>query len=198
MPASTALPLDQLSDTALITAVATGTIWAMEQLYQRYSHLLYALACRMVADPSVAEDLVQEAWLAVWRYARSYDPQSGAVRSWLVSIVHHRTIDYLRGIRRRSPLKQVPWEEVELDERTACPDVWDEAWRSVQSAQVRIALMKLSPEQRHAIELAYLQGWTHTEIAQQCGLPLGTVKGRIRCGLLQLKRELEQRGMCER
>ncbi len=197
-PASTALPSDQLSDMALITAIATGAVWAMEQLFERYSPLLYALACHMVADPHVAEDLVQEAWLAVWRHAQSYHPQSGAVRSWLFSIVHHRVIDYARARHRRSPLKQVPWEEVELDERTAFPDTWDEAWRSMQSAQVRLALLKLSPQQRHAIELAYLQGWTHSEIAEACGLPLGTVKGRIRSGLLQLKREFERGGMCER
>jgi RNA polymerase sigma factor (sigma-70 family) len=198
MPGSTALFSDQLSDIALISAIATGAVWAVEQLYQRYNHLLYALTCQMVADPHVAEDLVQEVWLAVWRNARSYNPQSGAVRSWLFSIVHHRVIDYVRATRRRSALKQVPWEEVELDERTAFPDTWDEAWRSVQSAQVRAALMKLSPEQRLAIELAYLQGWTHAEIAEQCGLSLGTVKGRIRCGLLQLKREFERQGMYER
>ena len=94
-------------------------------------------------------------------------------------------------------MKEATWEEVELDERTAFPDAWDETWRSVQSAQVRAALMKLPMEQRMVIELAYFQGWTHTEIAQGCQIPLGTVKARMRIGLIHLKRILEQMGVHE-
>src|SRR6202140_2564977 len=143
-----ALPLDELSDEALINAIAGGAVWAMEPLYQRYSRILYSLAYRMVADHQIAEDLLQDAFLAVWRRADSYSPQSGAVRSWLISILHHRTIDYLRSIRRRSAMKETTLEDLEQDEHMAFPDVWDEAWRSVQSSQVRAALLKLSPEQR--------------------------------------------------
>src|SRR5438477_3313560 len=187
----------ELSDEALIQAIAGGAVWAMEPLYQRYSRILYSLVYRMVADHQVAEDLLQEAFLAVWRHATSYSPQSGAVRSWLVSIVHHRTIDYLRTVRRRSTMKQATWEEVELDERTAFPDVWDEAWRSVQSAQVRAALKNIPTEQRMVIELAYFSGWTHSEIAEGCQIPLGTVKARMRLGLSHLKRILEQMGLNE-
>jgi RNA polymerase sigma factor (sigma-70 family) len=95
-------------------------------------------------------------------------------------------------------MKETSWEEVELDERCAFPDVWDEAWRSVQGAQVRAALMKIPPEQRMVIELAYLQGWTHSEIAAGCQLPLGTVKARMRLGLLRLRRALEQMGVEEK
>jgi len=190
-------PPNELSDEALISAIAGGAVWAMEPLYQRYSRILYSLAYRMVADHQIAEDLLQDAFLAVWRRATSYSPQSGAVRSWLVSIVHHRTIDYLRGVRRRSVLKEATWEEVELDERAAFPDVWDEAWRSVQSSQVRAALMNIPTEQRMVIELAYFQGWTHTEISQGCQIPLGTVKARMRLGLQHLKKALEKMGVNE-
>lgn len=189
--------VEDLSDEALINAIAGGAAWAMEPLYQRYSRILYSLAYRMVADHQVAEDLIQEAFLSVWRRATSYSPQSGAVRSWLVSIVHHRTIDYLRTVRRRSTLKEATWEEVEQDDRTAFPDVWDEAWRSVQSAQVRAALMDIPTEQRMVIELAYFQGWTHSEIAAGSQIPLGTVKARMRLGLLHLKRALEKMGVDE-
>ena len=192
-----ALHPGELSDEALINAIAGGAVWAMEPLYQRYSRILYSLAYRMVADHQVAEDLLQDAFLAVWRRATSYSPQSGAVRSWLVSIVHHRTIDYLRGVRRRSALKEATWEEVELDERVAFPDVWEEAWRSVQSSQVRAALMNIPTEQRMVIELAYFQGWTHTEISQGCQIPLGTVKARMRLGLQHLKKALEKMGVNE-
>jgi RNA polymerase sigma-70 factor (ECF subfamily) len=194
---SITFPPDELSDEALIQAIAAGAVWAMEPLYQRYNRILYSLAYRMVADHQVAEDLIQDAFLSVWRSATSYSPQSGAVRSWLVSIVHHRTIDYLRGVRRRSILKEMTWEEAELDDRTAFPDVWDEAWRSVQSSQVRAALMTIPTDQRMVIELAYFQGWTHTEIAQGCEIPLGTVKARMRLGLQHLKKALLQMGVTE-
>src|SRR6266699_4365098 len=188
---------DELSDEALINALAEGAEWAMELLYERYNRVLYSLAYRMVADHQVAEDLLQEAFLSVWRRATLYSPQSGAVRSWLISIVHHRTIDYLRGVRRRSVLKETTWEEVEVDERAAFPDVWEEAWRSLQSAQIRAALMNIPPEQRMVIELAYFQGWTHSEIAAGCQIPLGTVKARLRLGLTHLKRALEKMGVNE-
>ena len=190
-------PVNEQSDEALIQAIAGGAVWAMEPLYQRYSRILYSLVYRMVSDHQVAEDLIQDAFLSVWRRAISYSPQSGAVRSWLISIVHHRTIDYLRSVRRRSVLKETTWEEVEVDERAAFPDVWEEAWRSVQSAQVRAALMNIPTEQRMAIELAYFQGWTHSEIAAGCQIPLGTVKARLRLGLVHLKRALEKMGVNE-
>jgi RNA polymerase sigma-70 factor (ECF subfamily) len=190
-------PSEEFSDEMLIHAIAGGAVWAMEPLYQRYSRILYSLAYRMVADHQIAEDLLQDAFLAVWRRATSYSSQSGAVRSWLISILHHRTIDYLRGVRRRAILKEATWEEVERDERTAFPDVWEEAWKSVRSSQVREALMKLPIQQRMLIELAYFQGWTHSEIAQGCQIPLGTVKARMRLGLAHLRRVLEEMGMHE-
>ncbi len=188
---------DELSDEALISAIADGAVWAMEPLYQRYSRILYSLAYRMVADHQIAEDLIQDSFLSVWKRATSYSPQSGAVRSWLISIVHHRTIDYLRAVRRRSNLKETTWEEADLDEKSAFPDVWDEAWRSIQSAQVRAALMNIPTEQRMVIELAYFQGWTHSEIAEGCQIPLGTVKARMRLGIMHLKRALEKMGVNE-
>lgn len=198
LPGDTSISTTGFSDEDLIAAIVDGADWALEQLYQRYCVLLYSLVYRMVADHQVAEDLLQEAFLAVWRQARSYVPQAGAVRSWLVSIVHHRTIDYLRTVRRRSRrLPQMHWEEVEEEERCAVPDVWEEVWHSVQSTQVRRALVELPIEQRLVIELAYFQGWTHTEIAKGYQLPLGTVKSRIRCGLMQLKRVLEAMGLTE-
>ena len=188
---------NELSDEALLLAIADGAVWAMESLYQRYSRILYSLAYRMVADHQVAEDLLQDAFLAVWRRATSYSPQTGAVRNWLISILHHRTIDYLRRSRRHSTFQEAPLEEIELDGSIASPDVWDEAWQSVKSSQVRAALMKIPTEQRLVIELAYFQGWTHTEIAEGTQIPLGTVKARMRLGLIHLKQVLAQMGMDE-
>ncbi len=190
-------PPNELTDEALLNAIAGGAVWAMESLYERYSRILYSLAYRMVADHQVAEDLLQDAFLSVWRRATSYSPQMGAARSWLISILHHRTIDYLRRARRRSTIQEVLLEDTELDESTASPDVWDEAWRSVKSSHVRAALMKIPTEQRLVIELAYFQGWTHTEIAEGTQIPLGTVKARMRLGLSHLKQVLIRMGMDE-
>jgi len=187
------LAVEEMSDDILIQAIASGQSWAIDVLYQRYSGMLYSLAYRMVADHQVAEDLLQESFVAVWRRATSYSAQSGAVHNWLSSIVHHRAIDYLRTIRRRASLKSVTLDEVEMISTTS--DVWEEVWQSVQSEQVRESLMRLPPEQRLVIELAYFQGWTHAEIAAGCQLPLGTVKARMRLGLVRLKRILEQMGM---
>lgn len=181
----------EMSDEALLNAIADGSAWAMESLYQRYSRILYSLAYRMVADHQVAEDLLQDAFIAVWRRATSFTPSAGAARSWLISILHHRTIDYLRRVRRRAAIQEAPLEDIEFDETIATPDAWEEAWRSVRSAQVREALMQIPTEQRLVIELAYFQGWTHSEIAEGTHTPLGTVKARMRLGLQRLKRHLE-------
>ena len=188
---------DEPSDEALLNAIAGGAVWAMDSLYQRYSRILYSLAYRMVADHQVAEDLLQDAFLAVWRRATTYSPQTGAARSWLISILHHRTIDYLRRVRRRSTIQETPLEELELNESIAYPDAWDAAWQSVKSSHVRAALMKIPAEQRLVIELAYFQGWTHTEIAEGTQIPLGTIKARMRLGLIHLKEILIQMGIDE-
>ncbi len=188
---------DELPDEALLKAIAEGAIWAMELLHQRYIRTLYSLALHMVTDQQIAEDLVQEALVAVWRHATSYSPQSGSARSWLISILHHRTIDYLRSVRHRAVMKEGPLEAIDLDEKLAFPDVWDAVWQSVQSTQIRAALMKLSPKQRMVIELAYFQGWTHVEMAQALQIPLGTVKARVRLGLIHLRQLLTQMGLSE-
>lgn len=185
------------SDEDLLNAIAGGAVWALDSLYQRYSRILYSLAYRMVADHQVAEDLLQDAFLAVWRRATTFSPQSGAARSWLISIMHHRTIDYLRRVRRRSTIQEAPLEELELNESIANPDAWDAAWQSVKSSHVRAALMQIPTEQRMVIELAYFQGWTHSEIAAGTQIPLGTIKARMRLGLLHLKQVLIQMGIDE-
>lgn len=190
-------PNNDLSDEALLNAVAGGAVWALESLYDRYSRMLYSLAYRMVADPQTAEDLIQDSFLSIWRRATSFTPTAGTARNWLISILHHRAIDYLRRARRRSVIQEAPLEEADFDETTAFPDAWDEAWRNVKSSQVRAALMKIPTDQRLVIELAYFQGWTHTEIAEGTQIPLGTVKARIRLGLIRLKRELTQLGLDE-
>lgn len=186
---------DEQSDECLLETLAAGVREAMEPLYHRYSSLLYSLAYRMVGNQQVAEDVVQETFLALWQHVISYSPQKGSVRSWLISLMRHRTIDYLRRVRSRSSWKDIPWQGMNIEEEVALPDVWEGVWDSMQQALVREALLQLPPEQRMVILLAYFRGWTHAQIAQECQLPLGTVKARIRLGLRHLEQILEQEGI---
>lgn len=186
---------DEPCDAYLITALADGNVRAMDLLYQRYSRLLYSLAYRMVGDLRVAEDLVQEVFLAAWQHAPSYASQIASVSSWLTSIMRHRAYDYLRRMHRRHTLQEVSWDADEQDASTGSPDLWDDAWRSIQGALLRECLLRLQPEQRAVIELAYFEGQTQSEIASICQIPLGTVKARMRLALRHLKRDLEKRGI---
>ncbi len=186
---------DELSDEFLMDAITGRAMWALERLYHRYSRRCYALAYRMTTDKMVAEELVQDTFLAVWQSATSYVPKAGPVRGWLFSIIYHNTVNYLRKVRRRSIPQQVQWQEVEAYERFALSDVWEQAWSSVQIAELHACLKQLPTEQRTVIELAYFEGWTNTEIAQRCKIPLGTVKARIRLGVRHLRRALEQEGV---
>lgn len=187
------LNADEISDGTLISAIAGRAVWAMEILYQRYNRLLYALVHRIVGNQQVAEDLMQEAFFAVWQHAHSYVPQNGEVKSWLISIFHHKAIDYLRSVQRRAAIQQVELEQADLQDQVVMGDAWDEVWQSAQRDLIREALAHLPREQQMVIELAYFQGWTHSEIAEGTHLPLGTVKARMRLGLLHLKRLLEQK-----
>lgn len=193
--AATSRQGDEPGDECLIASLADGAVWAMDLLYQRYSRLLYSLAYRMVGDLRVAEDLVQEVFLAAWQHAPSYAPHIASVSAWLTSIMRHRAYDYLRRVHRRHTSQEVSWEADEQDARTGSPDLWDDAWRSMQGALVRECLMRLRPEQRAMIELAFFEGLTQSEIAAACQIPLGTVKARIRLAMQHLKCELEKRGV---
>jgi RNA polymerase sigma-70 factor (ECF subfamily) len=170
---------------------------ALDVLYQRYHRELYALAYSIVSDHQLAEDLIQETFVRVWRHAASYSPQAGSVRGWLFAILRHYAIDYLRKQRQRSTPREVPLGEIECDDRLALEDTWEEVWRREERAQLCRAMARLSEKQRMVIELAYFQGYTHVEIAAASGLPLGTVKSSMRLGLLALKRELMRRGAQE-
>lgn len=186
----------QLSDDELLAIVGRcshlSEVDALSLLYDRYHQMLYALAYRMVMDIQIAEDLLQETFIAVWRRAGSYSVQCGSVRTWLFSIIHHRTIDYLRQSQRYPTVSTLSSDELEHADALLCADAWEETWRTIQGAHVRQALARLPVAQRNVIELAYFQGWTHNEIAKECHLPLGTVKARMRLGLAHLRRLLAE------
>jgi RNA polymerase sigma-70 factor (ECF subfamily) len=176
------------SDAQLVAAMAGRDEDALALLYDRHAAAAYGLALRILWDASAAEDVVQEAFLALWRDASRYHPERGAVRAWLLGIVRHRAIDQLRGPQRRTgrPLS------LDLMETPApAPDdPAAEALRSIDGATVRAALDALPSEQRAVVELAYFGGLSHGEIAGRTGVPLGTVKGRMRLAVERLRKAL--------
>ncbi|MEP7157962.1 MAG: sigma-70 family RNA polymerase sigma factor [Chloroflexota bacterium] len=176
------------SDETLLERLAAGVDEAaLSELYDRYQAQMYGLAMRITRDPALAQDAVQEAFVGVWRNASRYSVGRSSVRTWMLSITHHRAIDI---IRRRRPTSELP-ELDTLDRALVAPDVWGEVSRAADAAEVRSALGILPAEQREVIELAYFSGLTQVEIADRTGAPLGTVKSRARLGLAQLRRALE-------
>jgi RNA polymerase sigma-70 factor, ECF subfamily len=180
-----------LADEDLMSLTGTSDAGAFAGLYDRHSRASYSLAYRMMGDRQAAEDLVQEAFLSVWRSARSYRAERGSVRTWILSIVHNRGIDQLRTIASRRRVH----DKVEATTSVAQPsEAFAETWRNSQHEQVREALRILPPEQLKVLELAYYAGYTHVEIADLLDLPLGTVKGRMRLGLQKIREYFDTSG----
>jgi RNA polymerase sigma-70 factor (ECF subfamily) len=167
--------------------LARGDLGALDRLYEQYGAMAYAIAYRITGDRAAAEDVVQDAFLGAWRNAARYVESRGSVRTWLLSIVHHRAID---AIRRRRPTVELPDGEVGLPDALTLPDTWADVELRLDRAAVLQAMTTISDVQREAIELAYFGGLTQTEIAERTGVPLGTVKGRMRLGLQGLRAAL--------
>lgn len=179
-----------LADEYLIASVQDRNAESFATLYDRYGQAAYSLAYRMMREPQTAEDLVQEAFLQVWRAAGSYRAERGSVRTWILSIVHNRGIDQLRSSVSRRRMH----DKVEATIPTSQPsDAFAETWRNSQCEQLREALRGLPPEQRRVLKLAYYSGYTHTEIAELLDLALGTVKGRVRLGLKKIQEQFDSR-----
>jgi RNA polymerase sigma-70 factor, ECF subfamily len=187
LPFRTASPADE-ADRATLARISGGELAALEDLYDRYKTMAYSIAYRITNDATLAEDVVQDAFLGAWRNAARYVVGRGSVKTWLLAIVHHRAID---AIRRRRPTTELPEIDAALPEALTLPDVWAEVSANLDSVTVREALVALSDVQREALELAYFGGLTQQEIAERTGTPLGTVKSRMRLGLLAMRRSLE-------
>ncbi len=183
------------SDDRLVQLLAAGSPEAIEMLYDRYGRLAFSLANRVVSDASVAEDVVQEAFLAVWRNSDSYRPDRGSVRTWLCTIVHNRALDRLRGKSGRAR-RDLSLEVLPVDRSDGEQDgVWRTVAEEMERDRVRRAVETLSPDQRQAIELAYYSGYSQSEIAELTKVPLGTIKGRTRLALTKLRHSLEAEGV---
>jgi RNA polymerase sigma factor (sigma-70 family) len=176
-----------VEDAALLTRVATGDEAAIELLYQRYGSACFALARRILDDAQLAEDVVQQVFLALWQ-GSGYDPARGAVSTWLLSVTHHKAVDALR--REGNRRKRLASEQALLELAAAGPSPADEAWARLRAERTRDALRHLPAEQREVVLLAYYGGYTQREIADLTGLPLGTVKSRTLTALRRLRAHL--------
>lgn len=183
----------QPPDSELVAAIGAGEVGALEQLYDRYSALVFSVAVRVLADRQLAEDVVQEVFLRVWRRPSAYDPGRGRFISWLMSVTRNRAIDEQRRRSRRMRSEESderPAHEMPSGDRLDDPQA--AALYGEERRAVREALTRLPPEQRYAIELAYFGGLTQVEIAERTGDPLGTVKTRIRLGMRKLRDSLSE------
>jgi RNA polymerase sigma-70 factor (ECF subfamily) len=176
------------SDAELLHAIAGGDEQALASLYDRYRVILFSLVLRILHSRDEAEDVLQELFLQVWKRASDFDEARGRPFTWLVTLARSRAIDRLRSLASRE-------RAVTESARTAGPDEWsdavDDAIRSEESAVVRRALAELPEDQRRALLLAYFEGLTQTEIATRLGAPLGTIKTRMRSGMIKLRELLQ-------
>jgi len=183
--------LRQLGDEDLMQLVAGGDARAFEVVYERHCTAVFSLAYRICGVRAAAEEVAQEAFLAIWRSGARYDRTRGSVRTWLLGVVHNRAIDSLRRStvhdRLRAADEQAA-ERLEAPERTEAEVARREEARSMQAV-----LGELPSEQRRVVELAYFGGFTHEQIAEMLGAPLGTVKGRMRLALEKLRASIEPR-----
>src|SRR6266576_1356807 len=177
-----------LADEDLMQLVRRGDSEAFEVVYERHATVAFSLAYRIVGTRNAAEDVVQEAFLSLWRSGARYDRARGSVRTWILGIVHNRAID---ALRRATVHDRRKVSDEGLEERFAAPERTEaEVARRDEAREVRSALDTLPRDQLRVIELAYFGGFTHSEIAAMLEEPLGTVKGRMRLGLAKMRDQL--------
>jgi RNA polymerase sigma-70 factor, ECF subfamily len=182
----------------LVAKVQSGDFEALELLYERYSRQAFGLALKILNATEAAEDAVQDAFLRFWKQPGSFDPARGRFATWLMSVVHNLCIDQIR--RRRSTVVSLDREESQEQVANVIDDstpVEEEVWLGMQRNIIQSVLSRLPAEQRAVIELAYFKGMTHQEIAEQTGQPLGTIKSRIRHGLLKLRDLVKSAGLTD-
>jgi RNA polymerase sigma-70 factor (ECF subfamily) len=167
-------------DLATVMALKSGDQSAMAELYDRYSSVVYAVALRVLGDTGSAEDILQEVFLQLWRNPGAFDAARGSLGAWLAVITRNRAIDSLR--------KRRPQTDIEDVIVSVAPDLASEADRSRAAAKIRGVLGAMPAPQRSALEMAYFEGMSHMEIADKTGEPLGTIKTRIRAGLIALRK----------
>lgn len=181
-----------VEDAALVSGVGRRDAGALEALYERYGRPCHALARRILNDEALAQDVVQEVFLTLWRSSEGFDGERGSFASWLLAMTHHKAVDAVRREdnlrRRRTSVDVLEFAESEN------PTVAEEVWSGLRRDQVRAALRSLPPPQREALALAYFGGYTQREVATLVGVPLGTVKTRMAAGMRKMKAALSDAG----
>jgi RNA polymerase sigma factor (sigma-70 family) len=177
-------------DASLGKLIASHDPAALEELYDRHGGACYGLARRVVADDQLAQDVVQEVFLAIWRGAATYDGSRGTLSTWLYALTHHKSVDAVRRAQRHSGRRTS--EDALITEADPAPGVDEQALASVRRDQVRAALADLPEPQRRALMLAYFGGYSQSEIAAMTGIPLGTVKTRTLAALRRLRSVLDE------
>jgi RNA polymerase sigma-70 factor (ECF subfamily) len=175
-----------LGDAQLVARLHTGDEAAMAELYDRFSPVVYAVALRVLGSTGEAEDVLQEVFMQLWRKPSAFNASRGALAAWMAVIARHRAIDLLR--------KRRPETDLETIQVSSDLDVEDETSRNLLLQRITSGLDSLSTEQRAAVEMAFFEGMTHSEIAKKTGEPLGTIKTRIRSGLISLRGALSKAG----
>jgi RNA polymerase sigma factor (sigma-70 family) len=173
--------LAHLSDEALVALVARSDEVALAELYDRYGRVAYGLALRMLRDEALAEDAVQEGFLTIWRSAPRFVPERAKASTWILTLVHRRSVDIVRREERRRA------DSLELAPEPTTVGADDDAWLRFERERVQAALKQLPDPQREALELAYYGGFTQTELAEKLGQPVGTIKSRMFTGLTRLR-----------
>jgi RNA polymerase sigma-70 factor, ECF subfamily len=174
-----------LADEELMELVQDGEVRAFEVIFDRHASAAFSLAYRMCGRPAMAEDIVQESFVSLWRSSAAYDAARGSVRTWVLSVVRNRAID---AFRREAAKATSELDEQRVAERVPAPELTDrEVERRDEARQVRDALKGLPADQRQVIELAFFGGFSHSQIAEMLKLPAGTVKGRMRLGLSKMR-----------
>lgn len=179
--------LAHLSDEAVVALVARSEEEALGELYDRYGAAAFRLAYRIVRDPALAEDVVQDAFMGIWRGAERFVPERARAAAWLMTFVHRRAVDLVRREQRR---RAVPLEEGD-DSRTT-ESTENVVWLQLERERVQSALARLPDQQRETLELAYYGGFTQAELAQRLGRPVGTIKSQMFAGLRSLRTLLDE------
>jgi RNA polymerase sigma-70 factor, ECF subfamily len=182
---------ERLADEELMPLIGAKDPEAFEVFYDRHGGVAYSLAYRIVGERAAAEDVTQEAFISLWRSGARFDSTRGSVRSWMLSIVRNRAIDQLRSKAGKAPKLAFDDDSI-LEQRPAKEQTEEEALARETASEVRGALGTLPNDQSKVIQLAYFGGFSHSEIAEMLGVPLGTVKGRMRLGLEKIRGELAE------
>jgi RNA polymerase sigma-70 factor (ECF subfamily) len=184
-------PTPELIQNQLLARIAERDVHALAEFYDQTATPFFSVAVRILQDPTEAEEVIQDVFVQIWEKARAFDPQLGSAFYWALSITRHKAIDRLRSRQRRALLVDQLLELGDAPEPTVAPD--EDAAGLETAATIRLVLVELPKDQRQAIELAFFGGLSHPEIAEALEQPLGTVKARIRRGLLKMRECLQMK-----